>query len=323
MSQDGASSVCEVHGNYAPRGQQDCAEDRSGCARSRGRLLSGQNHENRGRAVLTAIPPQHPPLQSAPPTTTFAFSPPPPYRPLPQLIAGLIQAAGRPACKRALTVLGPQINYILHGNPLAEPHDYADPKYVGCEARHCMTADDLRKIDDGRAAEWTAAQSSKFTAKVAPISATRPRPRPDLALTLSLSPPAYAYHTFARTPSLYPPPPPPRRGANLSPKRYRYEQDMEERAGSTFQRRSISRYSGAGEVTVGKERSPEVPPLGCARSESCSAQCLPCVLQSHFQDRQAGRPRGQGQAEAQAGRHRQAGKQAGAGSTGTGTRQVK
>ena len=126
--------------------------------------------------------------------------PPPPYRPLPQLIAGLIQAAGRPACKRALTVLGPQINYILHGDPLAEPHDYADPKYVGCEARHCMTADDLRKIDDGRAAEWTAAQSSKFTAKVAPISATRPRPRPDLTLTLSLSPPTYAHHTFARTP---------------------------------------------------------------------------------------------------------------------------
>ena len=132
-----------------------------------------------------------------------------------------------------------------------------------------MTADDLRKIDDGRAAEWTAAQSSnsKFTAKVAPISATRPRPRPDLTLTLSLSPPTYAHHTFARTPSLYPPPPPPRRGANLSPKRYRYEHELEKRAGSTFQRRSISRYSGAGKVTVGKERSPEVPPLGCARSE--------------------------------------------------------
>lgn len=122
---------------------------------------------------------------------------------------------------RAITVLGPQINYILHGDPLAEPHDYADPKYVGCEARHCMTADDLRKIDEGRAAEWTAAQSSKLTAKVAPIFATRPRPRPDLTLTLSLSPPTYAHHTFARTPSLYPPPPPPRRGANLPHKRYR------------------------------------------------------------------------------------------------------
>ena len=66
-------------------------------------------------------------------------------------------------------------------------------------------------------------------------------------------------------------------------------------------------------VTVGKGRSPEVPPLGCARSEGCSAQCLPCVLQSHFQDRQAGRqagrPRGQGQAKA--GRQaRQAGRQA-------------
>ena len=115
---------------------------------------------------------------------------PAPPRPPPQLIAGLIQAAGKPACKRALITLGPQINYILHGDPLAEPHDYADPKYVECEARHCMTADDLRKIDEGRAAEWAAAQSPKFTAKVAPIFATRPRPRPDLALTLSLPPPA-------------------------------------------------------------------------------------------------------------------------------------
>ena len=139
-------------------------------------------------AVQTAIPPHHP-LQPPPPTT-FAFSTPPPHRPPPQLIAGLIQAAGKPACKRALITLGPQINYILHGDPLAEPHDYADPKYVECEARHCMTADDLRKIDEGRAAEWAAAQSPKFTAKVAPIFATRPRPRPDLALTLSLSPPA-------------------------------------------------------------------------------------------------------------------------------------
>ena len=83
-----------------------------------------------------------------------------------ELIAGLIQAAGRPACKRALLTLGPQINYILHGDPLAEPHDYADPKYVECEARHCMTADDLRKIDEGRAAEWAAAQGPKLTAKV-------------------------------------------------------------------------------------------------------------------------------------------------------------
>ena len=115
---------------------------------------------------------------------------PAPPRPPPQLIAGLIQAAGRPACKLALRALGPQVNYILHGDPLAEPHDYADPKYVECEARHCMTADDLRNIDEGRAAEWAAAQSPKFTAKVAPIFATRPCPRPDLALTLSLSPPA-------------------------------------------------------------------------------------------------------------------------------------
>ena len=116
---------------------------------------------------------------------------PAPPRPPPQLIAGLIQAAGRPACKLALRALGPQVNYILHGDPLAEPHDYADP-FVECEARHCLTADDLRKIDEGRAAEWAAAQP---VAKVAPIFATHPRP--DLALTLSLSPPAY--HTFART----------------------------------------------------------------------------------------------------------------------------
>ena len=116
---------------------------------------------------------------------------PAPPRPPPQLIAGLIQAAGRPACKLALRALGPQVNYILHGDPLAEPHDYADPTFV-CEARHCLTADDLRKIDEGRAAEWAAAQP---VAQVALIFATHPRP--DLALTLSLSPPAY--HTFART----------------------------------------------------------------------------------------------------------------------------
>ena len=176
MSQDGASSVCEVHGHYAPRGQQDCDEDRSGCARSRGSLLRGQSHENRGRAVQTAIPPLHQPLNQHHRRRRLPSHPPNP-RPPPQLIAGLIQAAGRPACKRALTVLGPQINYILHGDPLAEPRDYADPKYVGCEARHCMTADDLRKIDDGRAAEWTAAQSSKFTAKVAPMSLPLARAR--------------------------------------------------------------------------------------------------------------------------------------------------
>ena len=165
---------------------------------------------------------------------------PAPPRPPPQLIAGLIQAAGRPACKLALRALGPQVNYILHGDPLAEPHDYADPTFV-CEARHCLTADDLRKIDEGRAAEWAAAQGPKLTAKVAPIFATRPCPRPDLALTLSLFPPAYMLITHSLAPSLYPPPPPPRCGANLFPERYRHEQYLEKRAGSTFQRRSISR----------------------------------------------------------------------------------
>ena len=148
----------------------------------------------------------------------------------------------------------------------------ADP-FVECEARHCLTADDLRKIDEGRAAEWAAAQP---VAQVAPIFDTHPRP--DLALTLSLSPPAYAYHTFARTPSLYPPPPPPRRGANLPHERYRYERYVEKRAGRNFQTRSFSRLGDTGFQTsgAGERRSPEWPPLGCARSEGCSAQCLPC-----------------------------------------------
>ena len=149
-------------------------------------------------AVQTATPTPPPLATTAAGDVCLLNSPP--HRPPPQLIAGLIQAAGRPACKRALLTLGPQINYILHGDPLAEPHDYADPKYVECEARHCMTADDLRKIDEGRAAEWAAAQGPKLTAKVAPIFATRPCPRPDLALTLfPFSTRVYAYHTFART----------------------------------------------------------------------------------------------------------------------------
>ena len=128
-------------------------------------------------AVQTATPPTPPPLATTAAGDVCLLNSPP-HRPPPQLIAGLIQAAGRPACKRALLTLGPQINYILHGDPLAEPHDYADPKYVECEARHCMTADDLRKIDEGRAAEWAAAQSPKLTAKVAISPAPAPAPRP-------------------------------------------------------------------------------------------------------------------------------------------------
>jgi len=84
-----------------------------------------------------------------------------------ELIAELVQAAGRPACRIALRAMQPQIDYVLHGNPLAEPHDYDDPTMVhlttmtraGTDARYCLTADDLRKMDDGRAAEWAAAQS--------------------------------------------------------------------------------------------------------------------------------------------------------------------
>lgn len=85
-----------------------------------------------------------------------------------QLIAELVQAAGRPACKLALRAMQPQIDYVLHGDPLAEPHDYDDPclAFEGAnDPKYCMTADDLRKMDDGRAAEWAAAQSP---AQVAP-----------------------------------------------------------------------------------------------------------------------------------------------------------
>ena len=119
-----------------------------------------------------------------------------------QLIAELVQAAGRPACRIALRAMQPQIDYVLHGNPLAEPHDYDDPTMVhlttmtraGTDARYCLTADDLRKMDDGRAAEWAAAQSP---VKVAPtcmymhLSPLAPRPRPD---TLALSRIPFASH---------------------------------------------------------------------------------------------------------------------------------
>jgi len=70
-----------------------------------------------------------------------------------ELTAELVQAAGRRACQSALMTLRPQIHYVLHADPLAaEPHDYADPFHVNQEARHCLNADDLLKLDDGRAA---------------------------------------------------------------------------------------------------------------------------------------------------------------------------
>ena len=208
MSQDGASSVCEAHDHSAPACRRVCGEDPNSRARSPQRLLRRHNHENGGRAVQTATPPPPPHTHTTPCNQhhrrrRLPSQHPAPPRPPPQLIAGLIQAAGRPACKLALRALGPQVNYILHGDPLAEPHDYADPTEE-CEARHCLTADDLRKIDEGRAAEWAAAQP---VAKVAPIFATHPRP--DLALTLSLSSPAYMLitHSLAPSiPSLYPRP---------------------------------------------------------------------------------------------------------------------
>ena len=69
--------------------------------------------------------------------------------------------------------MGAQFHYILHG-PLAEPHEYADPTLVECEARHCLTAADLRSIDGGRVAEWAAAQPAS---KVAPVVRVRVRVR--------------------------------------------------------------------------------------------------------------------------------------------------
>jgi len=97
-----------------------------------------------------------------------------------ELTAELVQAAGRRACHSALLELRPQIHYVLHADPLAaEPHDYADPFHVNQAARHCLNADDLLKLDDGRAASaaarWAEAMSTgEVAATCAPVA---PRPR--------------------------------------------------------------------------------------------------------------------------------------------------
>ena len=76
----------------------------------------------------------------------------------------------------------PQIYYVLlnHADPLAvEPHDYADPFHVNQKARHCLNADDLLEIDDGRAASAAARWAAALSAgEVAPTCApVAPRPR--------------------------------------------------------------------------------------------------------------------------------------------------
>jgi len=77
-----------------------------------------------------------------------------------QVPAELLRVAGRAACKRALSTLKFQISFILYGDPLAEPEDYTvpntDPNYPEAHLRHCMTADDLRNMDGGRAVAWVA-----------------------------------------------------------------------------------------------------------------------------------------------------------------------
>ena len=119
-------------------------------------------------------PPPHPSL-----TKVCLLTPQRLHAP-PQLTAELVQAAGRRACHSALLELRPQIHYVLHADPLAaEPHDYADPNHVGQQARHCLDADDLLKLDDGRAASAAARWAAALSAgEVAPTcSPVAPRPR--------------------------------------------------------------------------------------------------------------------------------------------------
>lgn len=74
-----------------------------------------------------------------------------------QLEAQLLRAAGRHACRRALKDLRPLFDYVLRCDPLVEPRDYSKARRSSLvAARHCLTADDLRKMGGGRAAEWAA-----------------------------------------------------------------------------------------------------------------------------------------------------------------------
>ncbi len=86
--------------------------------------------------------------------------------------------------------LRPQIHYVLHADPLAaEPHDYADPFHVNQAARHCLNADDLLKLDHGRAASAADLWAADLSAgKVVPACARRAAP--SHALILAPYPPS-------------------------------------------------------------------------------------------------------------------------------------
>ena len=182
---------------------------------------------------------------------------------LPQLTAELLQVAGRRACQSALMTLRPQIHYVLHADPLAaEPHDYVDPFHVDQKARHCFNADDLLKIDYGRAASaadiWAAGLSA---GKVAPSCARRAAP--SHALTLALSPPS----TTA----------PPMVSALIT--LINLYRPYTRPAGSFSRQRRSGPICVPGSGTSAA-RVPDRHPLGCARYEGLSsvtgpAQCLP------------------------------------------------
>ena len=116
----------------------------------------------------------------------------------------LLEAAGRPACRRALRALRPQINYVLHGETLAETYvDRLPPMVTVVAARHYMTADDLRRMEALTEEEW--AERSIGGEKSAAWRALcgLPKVAPGLALTLA---PFYAH--VCLQPRLHPRPAP-------------------------------------------------------------------------------------------------------------------
>ena len=108
----------------------------------------------------TPLPGTPPPQRPAPPRPRRrVICPLSTHRRRAQLPAELLRVAGRAACKRALRTLRFQIGFILYGDPLAEPEEYTNtgpdyPQYYADHLRHCMTADDLRNMDGGRAVAY-------------------------------------------------------------------------------------------------------------------------------------------------------------------------
>ena len=177
-------------------------------------------HHARARAHTAANPP---PITTG--STPHLQQPYSPHAYRAQLLSQYLRVAGRHACRRALRALGPQIDFILHCDPLAEPNDYSMPPLVA--ARHCFTAEDLRQMRRRAApppgphcpAPLAAARSvTKVTPTLALTSRrplapwSRPDPRP------FLHPRASRFHPLPRpcpgpelrTPpptSPYPPPP--------------------------------------------------------------------------------------------------------------------